>query len=176
MSFPSTGPRRAPSGGADRGARADPRRPSSGSDNASRSRGDGAGWSRALIAAYTFMALAAGARATVQIATEFDAAPLAFTLSAASAAIYLLAAVALRREGPRWWAIGTAACSVELLGVLAIGTWSLLDPALFPAATVWSGFGSGYGCFPLALPLLGLLYQWRRRRPRLGAWRISPNT
>jgi hypothetical protein len=121
------------------------------------------------------MALAAGARAAVQIATEFDAAPLAFTLSAASAAIYLLAAVALRREGPRWWTLGTAACSVELAGVLAIGTWSLLDPALFPAATVWSGFGSGYGCFPLALPLLGLLYQWRRR-PNVGAWRISPNT
>ena len=135
----------------------------------------GAGWPRALCAAYAFMALAAGARAVVQIATEFDAAPLAFTLSAASAAVYLLAAVALRREGGRWWALGTAACSVELLGVLAIGTWSLLDPALFPTATVWSGFGSGYGCFPLALPLLGLLYQWRRR-PTLGEWRISPNT
>jgi hypothetical protein len=156
MSFPSTPrPRRAPSGGADGGT--------------------SAGWSRALTAAYAFMALAAGARAVVQIATEFDSAPLAFTLSAASAAIYLLAAVALRREGPRWWTLGTAACSVELAGVLAIGTWSLLDPGLFPAATVWSGFGSGYGCFPLALPLLGLLYQWRRR-PSLGAWRISPNT
>jgi MYXO-CTERM domain-containing protein len=136
----------------------------------------GAGWSRALIAAYAFMALAAGARAVIQIATEFDAAPLAFTLSAASAAIYLLAAVALRLEGRWWWAIGTGACSIELAGVLAIGTWSLLDPALFPAATVWSGFGSGYGCFPLALPLLGLLFQWRRRRPSLGAWKISPNT
>lgn len=138
-------------------------------------RREGAGWSRALTAAYAFMALAAGARAAVQIATEFEAAPLAFVLSAASAAIYLLAAVALRREGPRWWTAGTAACSVELVGVLAIGIWSLLDPALFPAATVWSGFGSGYGCFPFALPLLGLLYQWRRR-PRLAAWRISPNT
>jgi len=124
-----------------------------------------AGWARALIAAYAFMALAAGARSSVQIATEFDAAPLAFTLSAMSAAIYLLAAVALRRDGRRWWLLGTAACAVELAGVLAIGTWSLLDTARFPAAAVWSGFGSGYGCFPLALPLLGLLYQ-RFRRPR----------
>jgi hypothetical protein len=89
-----------------------------------------AGWPRALTAAYAFMALAAGARAAVQIATEFDAAPLAFSLSALSAAVYLLAAVALRREGARWWTLGTAACSVELAGVLAIGTWSLLDPSL----------------------------------------------
>jgi hypothetical protein len=135
------------------------------------------GWSRALTAAYAFMALAAGARSALQIATEFDTAPLAFTLSAASASIYLLAAVALRLGGRGWWLLGTAACTVELVGVLAIGTWSLLDPARFPAATVWSGFGSGYGCFPLALPLLGLLYQ-RSRRPRLGAWqrRASPST
>jgi hypothetical protein len=137
-----------------------------------------AGWSRALTAAYAFMAFAAGARAAVQIAAEFDAAPLAFTLSAASAAIYLLAAVALRREGARWWTLGTVACSIELAGVLAIGTWSLLDPGLFPAATVWSGFGAGYGCFPLALPLLGLLLQWHRRPRslRLGPWRTFPNT
>ena len=135
---------------------------------------DDPGWGRALTAAYAFMALAAGARSIVQIATEFDAAPLAFTLSAASAAIYLLAAVALRRDGHRWWTVGTAACTVELLGVLAIGTWSLLDPALFPAATVWSGFGSGYGCFPLALPLLGLLYQRSRRPCRRPAGIASP--
>ncbi|MBS1846599.1 MAG: hypothetical protein JST53_19505 [Actinobacteria bacterium] len=142
------------------------------------SRAAGPGGPRALTAAYALMALAAGARAVVQIATEYEVAPLAFTLSAASAAVYLLAAVALRRGGGRWWAVGTAACLVELLGVLAIGTWSLLDPGLFPAATVWSAFGSGSGCFPLALPLLGLLYQWRRRRmegPRLDSWKTSPN-
>lgn len=133
-----------------------------------------AGWGRALAAAYAFMALAAGARSVVQIATEFDSAPLAYTLSAISATIYLLAAVALRREGRRWWLLGTAACSVELAGVLAIGTWSLLDPARFPAATVWSSFGSGYGCFPLALPLLGLLFQYRRR-PMSGASRTPLN-
>lgn len=145
--------------------------PEQGESTQRRSReSDGAGWGRALTAAYAFMALAAGARSAVQIATEFDAAPLAFALSAISAAIYLLAAIALRRDGRRWWLLGTAACTVELAGVLAIGTWSLLDPNRFPATTVWSGFGSGYGCFPLALPLLGLLYQ-RSRRPRLGTWR-----
>jgi hypothetical protein len=134
----------------------------------------GAGWGRALAAAYAFMALAAGARSVVQIATEFDAASLAFSLSALSAAIYLVAAIALRREGRRAWLLGTAACTVELAGVLAIGTWSLLDPGLFPAATVWSGFGSGYGCFPLALPLLGLLYQRGRRLGLIHGSQIRP--
>lgn len=127
----------------------------------------------ALCAAYAFMALAAGARAVVQIATEFDAAPLAFTLSAASAAVYLLAAVALCARAGAGGRSARPPARPVLLGVLAIGTWSLLDPALFPTATVWSGFGSGYGCAsPLAL-LLGLLHQWRRR-PSLGEWRISP--
>jgi hypothetical protein len=121
-----------------------------------------AGWGRALVAAYAFMALAAGARSAVQIGSRFELAPLAFTLSAASAAVYLLAAVALSRPGPGWWRLATACCAAELAGVLVVGTWSLLDPALFPEPTVWSGFGSGYGCFPLLLPCLGLL--WQRRR------------
>jgi hypothetical protein len=124
-------------------------------------------WGRSLAAAYAFMALAACARSGVQIATKFDAAPLAFSLSAASGAIYLVAALALRRDGERARRQATVCCTVELLGVLAVGTWSLLDPALFPEPTVWSGFGSGYACVPLALPLLGLMYL-RRTRPSRG--------
>jgi hypothetical protein len=60
-------------------------------------------------------------------------------------------------------------CSVELAGVLAVGTWSLADPATFPDATVWSSYGSGYGFVPLVLPVFGLLWlrRWTRRpRPR----------
>jgi hypothetical protein len=63
---------------------------------------------------------------------------------------------------------------VELAGVLAVGTWSLLDRATFPDATVWSGYGSGYGFVPLVLPVLGLLWlrRWKRRagnaEPRAG--------
>jgi hypothetical protein len=37
----------------------------------------------------------------------------------------------------------------------------LADPATFPDATVWSGYGSGYGFVPLVLPVFGLL--WLRR-------------
>jgi hypothetical protein len=49
--------------------------------------------------------------------------------------------------------------------VLAVGTWSLADPATFPDATVWSGYGSGYGFVPLVLPVFGLLWlrRWSRR-------------
>jgi hypothetical protein len=49
--------------------------------------------------------------------------------------------------------------------VLAVGTWSLADRATFPDATVWSGYGSGYGFVPLVLPVLGLLWlrRWSKR-------------
>jgi cytochrome bd-type quinol oxidase subunit 2 len=113
---------------------------------------------RALVAVYAVFTLAAGARSGVQLATRFDAAPLAYLLSALAAAVYLLATVALARSSRR---LALTACSVELAGVLTVGTASLLAPAVFPDATVWSGYGIGYGLLPLALPVLGLL--WLRR-------------
>ena len=57
------------------------------------------------------------------------------------------------------------AVTVELVGVLVVGAWSLLDPGAFPEATVWSGFGRGYGFVPLVLPVLGLAWLWRTRLP-----------
>jgi hypothetical protein len=53
---------------------------------------------------------------------------------------------------------------VELAGVLAVGTASVIDRTAFPDATVWSGYGQGYGFVPLVLPVLGLL--WLRRTGR----------
>jgi len=113
---------------------------------------------RVLIAVYGLFALAATARAGVQIATRFSQAPVAYLLSALAAVIYLVATVALARSDRR---LAYVCCSVELLGVLAIGTASLTDPAAFPKATVWSLYGIGYGFVPLVLPVLGLL--WLRR-------------
>jgi len=52
----------------------------------------------------------------------------------------------------------------ELVGVLAVGAWSLADKAAFPDATVWSGFGSGYGYVPLVLPMIGLWWLLRGSR------------
>ena len=114
-----------------------------------------------LIAIYALFALAASARAGVQIATKFGNAPVAYLLSAFAAVVYILATVTLTVGSPAARRIAGLSCSVELVGVLAVGTWSLADPATFPDATVWSGYGSGYGFVPLVLPVFGLL--WLRR-------------
>jgi hypothetical protein len=116
---------------------------------------------RLLVAVYALFALAASARAGVQIATKFHNAPVAYLLSAFAGVVYILATVTLANGSPLARRIAVLSCSVELVGVLAIGTWSLADPATFPDATVWSGYGSGYGFVPLVLPVFGLL--WLRR-------------
>ena len=121
---------------------------------------------RLLVAIYALFALSASARAGVQIATKFGHAPVAYLLSAFAAAVYILATVTLTVGSPAARRIAVASCSTELAGVLAVGTWSLADPARFPDATVWSGYGSGYGFVPLVLPVLGLL--WLRR------WTVRP--
>ena len=116
---------------------------------------------RLLIAVYGIFALAATARSGVQIATRFDEARLPYLLSALAAVVYVLATVALARGSRTSRRVALVSCLVELVGVLAVGTASVLDPDAFPHATVWSQFGRGYGFIPLVLPVLGLL--WLRR-------------
>ncbi|MEV1199811.1 hypothetical protein [Microbispora rosea] len=113
---------------------------------------------RVLVAVYGIFALAATSRAAVQIATRFAEAPLAYVLSAFAGVVYIVLTVALARGARR---VAVAACLVELAGVLVVGTLSLADPAAFPQATVWSGYGSGYLFVPLALPVIGLLWLLR---------------
>ena len=117
---------------------------------------------RVLIAVYAIFALSATARAAVQIATKFDVAPLAYLLSALAGVVYIVATVALAggRRRTAWSTVG-----FELIGVLAVGTFSVLVPADFPADTVWSGYGRGYGFVPLVLPFVGLWWL-RHTRPR----------
>lgn len=115
---------------------------------------------RVLVFLYGLFALAAGARAGVQLATKFDQAPLAYLLSAVAAVIYLVAMIGFIRG---WRRLAIGCLLVELAGVLTVGTLSLIDPAAFPHATVWSGYGRGYAFIPLGLPVLGLL--WLRAAP-----------
>lgn len=123
--------------------------------------GSGSGVSRVLVALYAVFALAAGSRAAVQLATRFDEAPVAYLLSALAAVVYLVATVALAR-GAAGRRVALAAISVELVGVLVVGTLSLADAAAFPDETVWSGYGRGYLYVPLVLPVLGLAVLLRR--------------
>ncbi|MVA75553.1 hypothetical protein GC722_05855 [Auraticoccus sp. F435] len=119
------------------------------------------GLGRVLIAVYAVFALAATARTLVQVVERFEVAPLAFTLSGVAALVYCLATAGLARGGRGSRRVAWLSCTVELVGVLAIGTLSWVRPEWFPEATVWSHFGQGYGFVPVLLPVLGLL--WLRR-------------
>ena len=114
----------------------------------------GRGAGRVLVAVYAVFAIAASSRAGVQLATRFDEAPVAYLLSAVAAGVYVVATVALWR-GQRRLALGTVL--FELVGVLVVGTLTVLDSGDFPDETVWSAYGAGYGFVPLVLPGLGLL-------------------
>jgi hypothetical protein len=135
-----------------------------------RPRPTGAGPGRLLVAGYAFFALAAGARAGWQLATRFHEAPVAYLLSALAAAIYLVAAAGLAAGGPVARRVALVCCTVELCGVVAVGTASLVWVDAFGRATVWSGYGVGYGFVPLVLPVLGL---WWLRRTRPAATAAS---
>ena len=120
----------------------------------------GRGAGRLLVAVYAVFALSASSRAGLQLATEFDRAPVAYVLSAVAAGVYLVATVALARGARR---LAWATVLFELVGVLVVGSLTVVVDDLFPDQTVWSAYGAGYGFIPLVLPVLGL---WRLRATR----------
>jgi hypothetical protein len=124
----------------------------------------GKGVGRVLVAVYAVFALSATARAGVQLATKYHEAPLAYLLSAFAGGVYILATVGLAGRGPGFRTLAWASVLVEMTGVLVVGTLSDAAPADFPEATVWSGYGAGYGWVPLVLPIFGLL--WLRHTGR----------
>jgi hypothetical protein len=123
----------------------------------------GTGLGRVLLLVYGIFALSASARAGVQMATHFGEAPLAYLLSAVAGLVYIAATVGLAIGGTRGRRIALTSCTIELLGVLIVGTLSVADKVAFPDDTVWSRFGSGYGYVPLVLPFVGLWWVWRHR-------------
>jgi hypothetical protein len=116
------------------------------------------GVGRLLIVFYAVFAVSSTARASFQILTKFDEAPLAYSLSLVSALVYILATFSLAKAGKRWRRIALWSVIFELVGVLSVGALSFFAPELFAHPSVWSGFGSGYGYIPLVLPILGLLW------------------
>jgi len=118
------------------------------------------GFGRILVFVYGVFALAATARALVQLATQASRAPVAYSLSLFSGIVYILATWALATDRRR---VALVTICVELTGVLVIGTLS--HPDDIDKASVWSDYGNGYGFVPLVLPFLGLWWLWRIGRP-----------
>jgi len=129
---------------------------------------------RTLAVAYAVFALAAGARSIAQIATDFSEAPVPYALSAFAACVYLVLALTIGRPEPGRRQVALAACLTELVGVIAVGAWSVADPPAFADETVWSEFGSGYLFLPLVLPCIGLV--WLRSRARAEGPSARPGT
>jgi hypothetical protein len=96
------------------------------------------------------------------VSTRWSEAPLAYALSLLAGLVYAVATYALARDRR---VLAWAAVAFELVGVLVVGTLSLVDVGDFPDETVWSGFGAGYGYVPLVLPFVGLWWLWRTGRP-----------
>lgn len=92
-----------------------------------------------------------------------------YTLSAVAAVVYIVATLALALG---WRRVAWATIGFELLGVLVVGTLSVVAPTLLGLdsidpfgreATVWSVYGAGYLGVPLVVPIIGLIYLWRNR-------------
>ncbi|MBW8871355.1 MAG: hypothetical protein JF618_04005 [Leifsonia sp.] len=130
------------------------------------------GVGRVLVFVYGVLALAATGRSVFQIIDRYGEAPVAFTLSALAAVVYIVATIALIAPGRVWYRVAWITISFELAGVLIIGSLSLFAPAVLGLhdidpfgrdATVWSVYGMGYLFIPLVLPVLGML--WLRSHP-----------
>lgn len=123
-----------------------------------RGRSTKGGLGRALVVVYAVFAVAATARSAVQLLTRADEAPVAYGLSALAAVVYIAATLGLAEVGPAPRRTAWAAVLFELVGVLTVGTWTVLDPGLFADQTVWSDYGAGYGWLPLVLPFVGVAW------------------
>ncbi|MFD7082614.1 hypothetical protein ACFYXV_21335 [Streptomyces sp. NPDC002181] len=116
-----------------------------------------------LVWLYGVMVVGALSRSAYQISTEFDRAPLAYSLSGAAALVYAFITYSLVRGGETARRAALICCAAELAGVLAVGAWTLVRPEAFPDATVWSDFGMGYLFIPVILPITGMLWLRAKR-------------
>ncbi|MEU2183957.1 hypothetical protein [Streptomyces thermolilacinus] len=117
-----------------------------------------------LVWLYGVMSVGAVSRSVYEIATRFDEAPLPYALSAVAAVVYVFITYTLVRGGETARRAAFACCAAELVGVLTVGTWTVLDPDAFPDSTVWSEFGFGYVFIPVLLPVTGMMWLRRARR------------
>ncbi|MCN9240837.1 hypothetical protein NGF19_08525 [Streptomyces sp. RY43-2] len=119
-----------------------------------------------LVWLYGVMVVGAVSRSVVQISTQFDKAPLAYSLSAVAGVVYGFITYSLVRGGETARRAARLCCAAELAGVLIVGTWTLVEPSAFPDATVWSDYGMGYLFIPVLLPLSALYWLRTSHTPR----------
>ncbi|MDQ1702243.1 MAG: hypothetical protein QOF57_1495 [Frankiaceae bacterium] len=127
------------------------------------------GFGRVLITIYAILALGATARSITELISKYHVAPLAYWLSLFSGVVYILATYGLASRRPSSWRLAVVTITIEAIGVLVIGTWSVVHHASFPKTTVWSDFGAQYGGIPLVLPFVGLWWLRRTRADRVTA-------
>ena len=120
------------------------------------------GISALIVSLYGVLAFASTGRASYELIAKFDKAPLAYSLSALSAFIYIVATIALAKNSKASKKLALVTIVFELIGVVVVGTISVFSD-VFPASTVWSWYGISYGWFPLIMPIVGLL--WLRKQP-----------
>nr|WP_030783143.1 hypothetical protein [Streptomyces sp. NRRL S-920] len=113
---------------------------------------------------YGVMVVGAVSRSAVQISTDFDRAPLAYSLSALAGLVYGFITYSLVRGGETARRAALVCCAAELVGVLAVGAWTLAEPSAFPDSTVWSDFGMGYLFIPVLLPVTAIFWLIKARR------------
>ena len=118
---------------------------------------------KVLLAFYALFTVAAGARAVVQLTTQYDDAPVAYWLSLAAAVTYALGWYAIREASAGRTGFASVMLWIELAGVITVGTLSIAVDRWFPDASVWSDYGIGYGFVPAVLPIAGLLWLRRQR-------------
>jgi len=128
---------------------------------------------RVLITVYAILAIGSTSRALFELVTKFDQAPVPYLLSTFAAVVYCVITVALVKDTPGWRRVAFVGMVVELVGVLVVGTWSLVHPETFQNTvtgkgvhSVWFWFGLDYLFVPLVLPILGLNFLRRTRQPR----------
>ncbi|MFF9510423.1 hypothetical protein ACF1BU_09000 [Streptomyces sp. NPDC014724] len=118
----------------------------------------GTGPGRVLVWFYGVFTVAAASRSIVQMILDFGRAPLAYALSAVAALVYGFITYSLVRGGEKARRSALVCCAAELLGVLVVGTWTMVEPSAFTDATVWSDFGMGYLFIPVILPITGMMW------------------
>ncbi|HEV8023433.1 MAG TPA: hypothetical protein VGP37_00940, partial [Candidatus Nanopelagicales bacterium] len=92
------------------------------------------GFGRVLVVIYAIFAIGATSRSVIQIVGRFDEAPIAYSLSAFAAVVYVVATIALARGNRTSRKVAYVAVGIEMAGVLIVGALSVIFPEAFPRA------------------------------------------